>query len=103
MDYEIIPEKVFDYLSDIELSIIGYCCSASFLKILGEPLDENKLIAYVREEKWKIDNKINYMLIPAVGQTDTGDCLYRDTTEPEVSRAIFGQRDRTALQYLQVL
>lgn len=74
MDYEIIPEKVFDYLSDIELSIIGYCCSASFLKILGEPLDENKLITYVREEKWKIDNKINYMLIPAVGQTNTGDC-----------------------------
>ena len=25
------------------------------------------------------------MLIPAVGQTDTGDCSYRDTTEPEVS------------------
>ena len=36
------------------------------------------------------------MLIPALGQTDTGDCSYRDTTEPEVSGTVFRQRNRTA-------
>ena len=36
------------------------------------------------------------MLIPAVGQTDTGDCSYRDTTEPALSGAVFRQRNRTA-------
>ena len=41
------------------------------------------------------------MLIPAVGQTDTGDYSYRDTAEPAVSGAVFGQRNRTALQYFR--
>ena len=53
LDYDFIPEKALDYLSDIETSIIGYCCSSCFLKIPSEPLDENELIAYVRENKWK--------------------------------------------------
>ena len=43
------------------------------------------------------------MLIPTVGQTDTGDCPYRDTTEPEISGTVFRQRNRTALQYFQIL
>jgi hypothetical protein len=43
------------------------------------------------------------MLIPAVGQTGTGDCPYRDTAEPEVSGTVFRQRNRTALQYFQGL
>ena len=53
LDYDFIPEKALDYLSDIETSIIGYCCPACFLKIPNEPLDENELIAYVRGNKWK--------------------------------------------------
>ena len=39
----------------------------------------------------------------AVGQTGTGNCSYRDTTEPEVSGTVFRQRNRTTLQYFQVL
>ncbi|OCG10556.1 hypothetical protein [Gilliamella apicola] len=53
LDYDMIPEKAIDYLSDIETSIIGYCCPSCFLKIPGEPLDENDLIAYIRGNKWK--------------------------------------------------
>lgn len=53
LDSDMIPEKAIDYLSDIETSIIGYCCPSCFLKIPCEPLDENDLIAYVRENKWK--------------------------------------------------
>ena len=36
------------------------------------------------------------MFIPAVGQTDTGDCPYTDTTEPEVSGTVFRE---TGLHY----
>lgn len=54
MDYEIIPKKALDYLSDIELSIIGYCCFACFLKIPDEPLDDNQLITYVRGKMEKL-------------------------------------------------
>ena len=45
------------------------------------------------------------MLIPAVEQTDTdtGDCLYRDTTEPEVSGTVFKQRNHSTLEYLKIL
>lgn len=52
-DYNDIPEVAFDYLSDIETSIIGYCSYDSFLKIPDEPQNPNELIAYVRGEKWK--------------------------------------------------
>ena len=43
------------------------------------------------------------MLILAMEQTNTRDCPYRNTTEPEVSGTVFRQRNRTALQYFQVL
>ena len=36
------------------------------------------------------------MFIPAVGQTETGDCPSRDTTEPEVSGTVFRE---TGLHY----
>lgn len=52
-DYQNIPEAAFDYLSDIESSIIGHCSYDSILKISGEPKDEDELIAYVRGKKWK--------------------------------------------------
>ncbi|WP_160430454.1 hypothetical protein [Gilliamella sp. Pas-s25] len=52
-DYDDIPEAAFDYLADIESSIIGYCSYDSFLKIPDEPHNKNELIAYVRGQKWK--------------------------------------------------
>ena len=53
LDYNDIPSVAFDYLSDIETSIIGYCSYGSILKIPDEPQNPDELIAYVRGEKWK--------------------------------------------------
>lgn len=53
LDYKEISEAAFDYLGDIELSIIGHCSYDSFMKFPDEPQNKDELIAYVRGEKWK--------------------------------------------------
>lgn len=52
-DYNEISEAAFDYLGDIESSIIGHCSYDSFLMFPEEPQNKDELIAYVRGEKWK--------------------------------------------------
>ncbi|MDV5354155.1 hypothetical protein QM201_04325 [Enterobacter asburiae] len=52
-DYDGIPKEAFDYLGDIESSIIGHCCWESFLKIPDEPQNQDDSVAYVRGGKWK--------------------------------------------------
>lgn len=54
-DHKKIPEIAFDYLGNIESSIIGHCSHDSFLIFPGEPTDTEELIAHIRGEKWKID------------------------------------------------
>ncbi|EBK9380176.1 hypothetical protein GZ449_000985 [Salmonella enterica] len=53
LDYNEIYEAAFDYLGDIESSIIGHCSYDSFLMFPDEPQNKDELIAYVRGEKWK--------------------------------------------------
>lgn len=55
VDYQNIPVDAFDYLSDIESSIIGYCSYESILKFPNEPENETELIAYVRGKVWEND------------------------------------------------
>ena len=52
-DYANISNDAFDYLSDIETSIIGHCSYNSILKFPDEPEGEAELIAYVRGNIWK--------------------------------------------------
>jgi hypothetical protein len=51
--YNEISESAFDYLGDIESSIIGHCSYDSFMIFPDEPKNKDELIAYVRGEKWK--------------------------------------------------
>lgn len=53
LDYDEISEAAFDYLGDIESSIIGHCDYDSFLIFPDEPKNKDELVAYVRGEKWK--------------------------------------------------
>ncbi|ASY75414.1 hypothetical protein [Pectobacterium polaris] len=52
-DYDEISEYAFDYLGDIESSVIGHCSYDSILKFPDEPENKDELIAYVRGDKWR--------------------------------------------------